>query len=233
MLNRFGDNAAVEYNIFMAGSDLTAKIEKFFSQFQSYTYKKGELIIQPDKNPIGAYYIKKGFVREYGISRTGIEISLHIFVPQTYFPMMWVIADIPNRYYYEALTNVELYSAPKDKILVFLKENPDILWSLTQRILLGLDKLTLRLEYLSFGKAYEKVVSILLYIARHFGEEKNGRIVTSHKFTHRDIGALAGISRETTSREWEKLEKKQLIKYDKQYIIIEDLHKLSEELTKE
>lgn len=217
----------------MVGSDLTAKIENFFSQFQKHTYKKGELIIQPDKNPLGAYFVKKGFVREYGISRTGMEISLHIFVPRTYFPMMWVVAGIPNRYYYEALTNVELYSAPKEKIITFLKENPDVLWDLSERVFLGLDKLTLRLEYLSLGKAYEKVISIILYIARHFGVEQQGKIVTNHKFTHRDIAALAGISRETTSREWEKLEKKGLIKYDKQYIVIEDINKLSEELTKE
>jgi CRP/FNR family transcriptional regulator len=217
----------------MLQSNLTTKIESFFSQFAQHIYKKGEILIQPDKNPVGAYYIKDGYVREYGISPSGIEISLHIFVPHTYFPMMWVISDIQNRYYYEALSDVECYSAPKDEILKFLKKNPEILMNLTQRVFLGLDKLTSRLESLSFGKAYEKVISMILYLSGHFGEEKNNKIIITTKFTHRDIASLAGISRETTSREWEKLEKKGLIQYDNQFIVIEDINKLKNELTKE
>lgn len=215
----------------MLKSDMIEKIEHFFYQFQKYTYKKGELILQPEHNPIGAYYLSKGYVREYGISPSGNEISLHIFFPQSYFPMMWVISDIPNRYYYEALTDIEVYSAPKEDILTFLENNSDVLLNLTQRLFLGLDKLTARLEYVSSGKAYDKVVSILLYLARHFGEEKGKKIIINYKFTHRDIGSFAGLSRETTSREWEKLEKKGIIRYEKQFIVIEDQQKLLNELS--
>lgn len=214
----------------MVQTAVKAKIEQLFSQFSMREYKKGELILQPDESH-GAFFLKEGHVREYGISPQGVEVGLHIFVPGSYFPMMWVIADIPNRYYYEALTDVQLYNTPKDKVLVLLKENPDILFDLTKRAFMGLDKLTSRIEYLSYAKASEKVASILLYLARHFGEEKEKKVYIKYKFTHREIGALAGITRETTSREWEKLEDKKLITYKNQYIVINDLEKLKEELS--
>lgn len=214
----------------MTEMNLDKKIETFFSQFSHHTYQKGELILQPDHNPLGAYYLQSGFVREYGISPQGLEISLHIFSPRSYFPMMWVISDIANRYYYEALSDVQVYSAPKEKLLIFLKENPEVLWELSRRIFAGLDKLVSRIEYLSYGKAGEKVISILLYLARHFGKEKNNKVRITQKFTHRDIGSLAALSRETVSREWEVLEKKGLITSENQHIVIQDVTKLKNEL---
>lgn len=214
----------------MVKTTFKGKVVQFFSQFELREYKQGELILQPDEIH-GAFFLKLGHVREYGISPQGIEVGLHIFDPHSYFPMMSVISDIPNRYYYEALTDVQVYNAPKDTVLVFLKENPDVLFDLTKRVFIGLDKLTSRIEHLSYGKAYEKVVAILLYLAHHFGEEKNGKTNIKQKFTHRDIGSLAGITRETTSREWEKLKKKGLITYKYHFIVIQDLVKLKEELS--
>ena len=56
-------------------------------------------------------------------------------------------------------------------------------------------------------------------------------VIIKLKFTHRDIASLAGISRETASREWEILERKKIIKYEKKQIIIEDIKKLEKELS--
>lgn len=219
----------MEYNISMVQADTKVQVADFFSRFHKRIYKKGELILQPDENQ-GAFYITKGSVREYGISSQGVEISIHIFNPHAYFPMTWVIADVPNRYYYEALNDVHTFNAPKDEVLKFLQTNSAILFDLTKRLLIGVDKLTSRIEYLSYGKAYEKIVSIILYLARHFGEEKGTDICINQKFTHRDIGSLAGITRETTSREWEKLEKKGIITYKNQTIIIHDIERLKKEV---
>jgi CRP/FNR family transcriptional regulator len=214
----------------MIQTDVEVRVDQFFSQFHLHIYKKGELILQPDQTN-GVFFLKNGNVRVYGISPQGIEVGIHIFVPNTYFPMTWVISDIPNRYYYEALTDVQIYQAPKEAVLSFLKKNVDVFFDLTKRIISGLDRLVARVEYLSYGKAHEKVVSVILYLARHFGVEKNNTVTIKHIFTHRDIGSLAGITRETTSREWEKLEEKGIISYRNQSIRIHDLLKLKKELS--
>ena len=213
----------------MVQSDVSSKVRHFFAQYPAKKYKKGDLILQPE-DVTGVFYLQKGYVREYGMSSLGIEVGLHIFMPFSYFPLTWVIADVPNRYYYEALTDAQIYKAPKNITLSFLKNNPDVLFDLTKRVFMGLDKLTSRLEYLSYAKAYKKVISILFYLARHFGEEKRGKIYIKHKFSHRDIGSFAGVSRETASREWEKLVHKEIIGYVDKYIVIFDAKKLKEEM---
>lgn len=207
------------------------KIDTYFSQFQRHSYPKNEIIIYPDEQPASAFYIKSGYIREYNISIEGVEITIHLFAPYSFFPMTWVIGDIKNRYYYEALTNSEVYSIPKDSMKAFLKENPDVLYNLTQRLLQGLDKLTLRIEQLTYGKAHTRLVSTLFLLSRHFGKPVNNSVTITEKFTHREIAAFAGITRETASREWEKLHQKGILIYDSnQHIVIPNLTKLQEEL---
>src|SRR3989344_9267927 len=98
------------------------KVHAFFSNFELHKHKKGQTIIHPNQNPQGAYYIKNGYVKTYAISPQGVETTIHLFANNSYFPMMWIISDIPNRFHYEALTPIELYVAPKEKILNFLQK---------------------------------------------------------------------------------------------------------------
>ncbi len=211
-------------------TDAKKKIEKFFMQFPVHKYNKGEILLNPNEQSQEVIYLKKGFVREYGISFQGIELSLHIFTPFSYFPMTSALTNIPNRYYYEALTETHVHHAQQKDVLLFLSKNPDVLLSLTKRIFLGVDKLLMRIETLTLGSACERVVSTLLYLAGHFGESKAKKIQITNKFTHRDIASLSGVSRETASREIEKLEKKGLISHKNGNIIINNDLALKEEL---
>ncbi len=202
-------------------------IEKFFTKFEHKTYKKGETVIQPDETHAKGYFIKSGFVKNYTLTAEGIELTFHIFTPGTYFPMMSIISDIQNRFYYEALTDTEIYIAPKQKINEFLIANPEILFDLTSRLLSGMDKLLLRIEYLALETARKRLISTLLFLARHFGEHTDSVVRFKYTFTHRDLASFAGISRETTSREWEKLHKAGLVKIHRQQIHILDIAELT------
>ena len=208
------------------------KINDFFSRFNKHYFKKGEILLHPDENPQGAIYLQSGHVREYSMSPEGVEITLHVFAPNSFFPMTWVLSDIPNRYYYEALSDVDVYFAPKTAVTDFLKSEPDVLLDLTSRLLMGVDKLLTRIESLTAAKASERLISALIFLARHFGKEYGNEIRIEKKFTQREIGTLAGITRETTSREWDKLEKQQLIAFSNNEIVIKDLTYLQEQLTK-
>lgn len=214
---------------------LKKKIESFFLNFPQLKLQKGDAI-KIDKDSSEVYYLKKGYVREYTFSPQGVELTLHVFAPGSFFPMTEVLAGIKNRYYYEALTFVELYETPKEKVLNFFRREPDVVLDLTRRLLLGVDKLLMRIEYLVFGRAETKVASALLFLGRHFGTRKSDEVEVKQPFTHRDIAAFAGISRETASRELEKLRKRKLIRYHnrriilKDYLILKKLHGEGEKL---
>lgn len=204
--------------------------ENFFSQFKLIRYLQGEVLFSAQDFPPGIFYLKKGFVRQYAISDEGRELTIHIYGPSSHFPMMWALNGIPNRHYFQALTDIEVFLAPKEEVKQFLSRNPQVVFEFTKRLLFGLDGLIRRIESSYFGRAYDRVISILLYLSSHFGEKKGKRVFISHKFTHNDIASMVGITREHVSLEMEKLQNKGLIKYKNRAILIPDLSLLEKEL---
>ena len=209
----------------------TKGFEKFYDQFTIRSYKKGEILIRADDDPQGIFCLTKGYVRQYTISKTGFELSLHILKPISYFPMVWAINGTPNVYYFEALTPVEVGRAPRDQVVNFIKDKPTVIFELMSQLLEDYAETLTRVEHLVFSDAYRRVISILIYIAKHFGEINNNGIIVHHRFTQQDIATLVGVARETANNEMSKLEKKGLIKYIDHSILFEDIKKLELELT--
>jgi CRP/FNR family transcriptional regulator len=207
-----------------------SEFEEFYKQFTTRNYKKGEMLIRADDDPLGIFCLTKGYVRQYTISKTGFELTLHILRPISYFPMVWAVNGTPNVYFFEALTPVEVGRAPRDQVVNFIKDKPTIIFELLSELIEDYAESLTRIENLVFSDAYRRVISILLYITKHFGEKYKKGIIVRHRFTQQDIATLVGVARETASNEMVKLEKKGLIKYIDHAILFENIEKLNEEL---
>lgn len=205
-------------------------LDRFFSHTPVHTYSKKYILLKPESPLAEVFYLEKGYVRMYGVSPYGFELTIHIFTPGAFFPLMYTLNDVSNRYFYEALTPITIRTARKEAVQQFLETNPKVLLDLTKRLLSGLDKVTSRLELLASEKAHVRVASSILYLAKHFGSATGSDIVIDQSFTQENIGSLAGISRETASREWKKLETAGIVSYRKKKIIIHDMTKLSSRL---
>ena len=211
-------------------SSVTRILETFFSKYTYLTYKKGVIMLRAEDTPQGVWYIKKGYVRQYMVSQSGIMLMLHIFKPNSFFPMTWVVNDETNRYYLEAVTPVELWRAPKDAVREFLHDNPPVVYDLVGRLLLGLCGCRHRIEYLITGNAYTKTVLLLLYFARSYGEKEMVNIVLPVPVTHREIAAWIGTTRETASVQVAILKKRGFIRYRRRCFVIPSLKKLEREV---
>lgn len=206
--------------------------EKFFAKFgTSKIYKKDQLIVEPEKEPAGVFYIKKGYVRLYSISKEGKEITFNIYKSGMYFPLIWALNQTPNMYFIEALTDAELLKAPREEVISILKKNPDLLFVLTQNAFSGLEGLTKLMDSLLSKNAYHQICSILVMLGVRFGEAQGKKTLISVPLTHRILGTLAGLSREATSRELEKLTKEKIITYANHQITILNYKKLQEEFS--
>lgn len=212
-------------------TDKTKEFEEFYKQFSIREYKKGEMLIRADDDPQGIFCLTKGYVRQYTISKAGFELTLHILKPISYFPMVWAVNGTPNVYFFEALTPVEVGRAPRDQVVNFIKDRPVVIFELMSELLEDYAETLTRMEHLVFSDAYRRVISVLLYIAKHFGVKKGGEIIVDHRFTQQDIATLVGVARETASNELTKLEKKGLIKYIDHSMSFKNLDKLNSEIT--
>lgn len=206
------------------------KFDSFYKQFKLRQYKKGETLIRADDDPQGIFCLTKGYIRQYTISNIGTELTLHILKPTSYFPMVWAINGTPNVYYFEALTPVEVGRAPRDKVVTFIKDKPEIIFELMSELLEDYAETLKRVEHLVFSDAYRRVISVLIYVAKHFGQKDSRGIIVRHRFTHQDIATLVGVARETASIEIVKLEKKGLIEYIDHSILVNNIKKLEKEL---
>ena len=205
--------------------------ENFFAQFKTaQNFKKNQLILGPAAEPSGIFFIKSGYVRLYLISEGGKELTLNIFKPGTYFSMIWALNNVPNIYFYESLTDVLLLKAPKNEVVKYIQSNPSILYDLTKRTLSGLDGMTRLMEALLTGNAYQQISSVMLILARRFGKNgKNHEIVIDLPLTHRIIGTLAGLSRESTTLELGKLTKQKIISQKDRLLLVTNIKRLEEE----
>lgn len=164
------------------------------------------------------------------VLENGRELTVNIFKPGSYFPMIWAITNIANIYYYQTATAVELQRAPRDLLLEFIGKNPDALFDLTKRILIGISGLLVNIQHQLSGDSYHRVVAALVLAAKRFGKE-NGRkeIIIKLPLTHEEIANLAGLTRETVSIAMEQLRKDKLIAQKNKFIVIKDVKRLGKE----
>jgi len=208
------------------------KLNTFFESYQNHVYKIGDIIFLPGEEIIQIAYLKKGLVKMYIISEEGIEATIHVFRQGSFFPIMLAISSHKNKYYFEAMEDVETIKAPAQEVIAFIRNDPEILFDLTVRFGDAITGLMLRIEQLVSQTAYSKIVSLLLYWADTYRKKDENRYVIDLNFSHDQIGTWVGVARETVSRQMEKLEKKGIISHKNHQIVINDFEKLKKEVSK-
>ncbi|MCA9385480.1 Crp/Fnr family transcriptional regulator [Candidatus Dojkabacteria bacterium] len=209
--------------------DLLDTITEFYYSYPKRHVKKGTHLLTPSDTDPDTYFIDSGYTRQYATSKNGTEVTIHIYRPKVYIPMTWALGDIPNRHYFEAMTELEIYTAPKADFTSFIHSNPFLLAEFTPRILSALDQLVTRTTQLISYTAEQKVIATLLYLSKYFAKDSEGIIVFTKKFTHEELAKYAGVTRETTSRSLEKLKEESHIGYNKKIFTLKNtaiLHSL-------
>lgn len=208
--------------------------DDFFKQFHSKEVKKRITIIPAGVIPPDVYYLKKGYARTYSVSESGEELTMVIFQPGDFFPLISTITPQKLNYYIESLTEVELIPVPRQRFIEFLrsglKENNDqILIDFALRLTARFEGVLTRMEHLVFGTAQQRLASIILILGERFGEKKASQIIIKAPLTHRDLASLVGITRETTTLILKDLSEKNYITFAKKNIVIKNLNGLERE----
>lgn len=208
--------------------DAYQKLIGFFAQYKLQTYKKREVVVRADDEPGGVYYLVKGYLKEYALSQDGGEFTTVFFRPDDCFPLPWAIHNFPHLRTIEALTPVELYKAPKDAFLAFIKEHPDVVFALLSRMSSRLSGVLQRMEYIVLGNAQTKVASMLYLLADRFGVQEKEGMAIQVPLTHREVALLIGLARETVSIEMEKLSKEGILQQSGGKVTVINMTKLKE-----
>jgi len=205
------------------------KLGSFFGQYKLLQYKKRSMILNSNDSLSSVFYIKSGYIRVFRISEEGEELTLAILKQHDFFPLTYGIGTTRHNYYLEAITPLELWKAPQDQFMQFIRRDPELFYELTDRLLVRFDGVLARMESMVFSNAYAKVATILLMCAKGLGEANGNQIIVRVPLTHKDIATMIGITRETTSLEMKKLERKGVVKRQGKFLIVNDCNLLEEE----
>ena len=211
------------------------KLLELIQSGRRYKLSKGQMI-QSTEGLKSIHLIKSGFVKRYLISNDGNLAIQVLYGPGYIFPVTLAfqalldqeIYEGPEIYYYEAMTDTELYRLDETTLVEAVKSNPGLykdLFSVAGRrlhaTLHGLENLTLR-------TSYKRVAHELAYLALEFGEQKGSSVELSLPLTHQDLANILSVTRETVSTCMVDLREKGLIKTNRN-IVIPDLRKLQNE----
>ncbi len=210
-------------------SPVETKVKKFFAGQPSKRYPKGQIIILAEQQPEHVIYLVEGHIKQYDITDKGEEVVVNVFKPPAFFPMSWAINKTPNNYFFETASAVRAKIAPADKVVEFLKENPDVMFDLLSRLYRGMDGVLRRMAHLMGGSATSRLEYELLVETLRFGSRRKDNSYLLD-ISENELGARAGLSRETVSREISQLKKLDLISISRKGIVIKNIKALQDRL---
>ncbi len=200
--------------------------DDFFKQFSSRNFKKKTTILNAGTTPQEIYYLKKGFARSYSISTDGQELTMVIFQPGDFFPLLSAYKPQRLEYYVESLTDVEIIVVPWERFVNFFTNRQDLLSEVNLHLTARFEGVLKRMEYLVFGDASQKLASIIIILSQRFGIKKDSNIIIQAPLTHKDLASLVGLTRETTTLVLNEFIKKGLIEIHSKHIYIKNHAKL-------
>lgn len=209
----------------------TSRVSAFFNSSQRYLYRKGEVILRAGDIPSGIYYIEKGFVKMYSVMLDGSENLYLIHQPGEVFPGPWLFGYETGNLTFEAITPVIIRRKSKSETLAFLNSEAEAAREALDMAIYIIDVLFNRIENLELTNSFSRVTKRLLILSKRFGTRNGFKVALSMPLTHTNIANSINMSRETTSREMEKLKRKNIITEKNHFITIENIEKLENELT--
>lgn len=203
-------------------------VKVFFKHYPVKKYSKGQILLHFDEKSPNVFYLESGRVRQYNISDNGTEIVVNIFRSNSYFPVHLALTDSASSYIYEAMSKIEIRKAPKNEFVDFFTNSPDVIIEHLKEVYVRSNKGLMRMSYMMASTAYYRIVFELINECIYTVASRDGTYkINMHEY---EIAESAGLSRETTSREFKKLKDKKLVSVNRKFITVKNLDKLRLEL---
>jgi CRP-like cAMP-binding protein len=216
-----------EVDIFRDLSD--AEMDAIDAAAPSKTYAAGELLFTPH-NPVEALFIlKRGRVRVFRVTPDGKAVTTAIITPGTIFGEMVLLGQHMYDNFAEAMEETVVCVMSRADVNRFLLSDARIATRIAEILGRRLAEMERRLSDSLFKSVPQRVAGTLHTLARQSRRPSltaRGPVVA---MTHEQLAALAGTSRETTTKVLGDFAERGLIKLNRGRVTILDLNALSAE----
>ncbi len=162
-------------------------------------YGAGDMVYTPHRPLEALFILKKGRIRIFRVSADGRALTTAIVEPGTIFGEMVIVGQQMHDSFAEAIDSVVVCVMTKSDVQRLLLGDPRIAARISETLGRRLGELEQRLSDAVFKSVPERIATTLVTLAGTRSSRPLGRGIQV-KLTHEQLAALAGTSRETTTK---------------------------------
>jgi CRP/FNR family cyclic AMP-dependent transcriptional regulator len=171
-------------------------------------FSKNEIILREEDTSQFMYIILVGKVKAIQTTEEGKEIILAIHQSDEFFGEISLIDGKTSSATVVAIEDSLVAIISKKNFYSVILNQSKVLEKLLQILCLRLREAWKRIHILNFRDAQERLRMLLMILSADSGEKTPEGVLINVKLTHQEIADMAGLTRETVTRELNKLRKK-------------------------
>jgi CRP/FNR family transcriptional regulator, cyclic AMP receptor protein len=168
---------------------------------QTSFYPAGATLFVEGEPPRGIFILCSGEAKLMADSRDGKSITLRIARTGQILGLSSVVANNPYPVHAITLAPSQISFLPRGQFLAFLRGHADVSLRVAEHLSMELHKAWEQARQLALSSsAAAKLAQLLLSLAGNGTEAKTAGARISLAMTHRELGEVIGVSRETVAR---------------------------------
>lgn len=164
-------------------------------------YREGDVVFHREDPGNGLYIVLRGTIKISIVAPDGQETLVALLGPGESFGEMAVLTGERRSATATALDRAELLFLPRDGVLLFLDEHPEVLRKIVEVLSRWLRERTDHLADIVFHDVYGRLAKKLLDLGEAHGRRlPDGKIEIGLSLTQQDLANLVGASRESVNK---------------------------------
>ena len=196
------------------------------ASMDSVKISKGGILFKEGDEGEHVYVIIDGKLKLGTASGDGRENLLSILGPGEMFGELSLFDPGPRTSTATAVTDSKLLSLSHEKLIPWLKGNPDVSLHLLARLAQRLRRTNEAVGDLVFSDVPGRVAKALIDLGSRFGKVTDEGLFVHHDLTQEELAQLVGASRETVNKALADFAGRGWLKLDGRAVLITDVERL-------
>jgi CRP-like cAMP-binding protein len=197
------------------------------ASMDSVKIAKGSILFKEGDEGEHLYVIVDGKLKLGTSSGDGRENLLSILGPGEMFGELSLFDPGPRTSTATAVTDAKLLSLGHEKVIPWLKQNPEVSLQLLTRLSQRLRRTNEAVGDLVFSDVPGRVAKALIDLGDRFGKTTPEGLLVNHDLTQEELAQLVGASRETVNKALADFAGRGWLKLDGRSVLIADVDRLS------
>jgi CRP/FNR family cyclic AMP-dependent transcriptional regulator len=197
------------------------------ASMDSVKIAKGSILFKEGDDGEHLYVIIDGKLKLGTSSGDGRENLLSILGPGEMFGELSLFDPGPRTSTATAVTDAKLLSLSHEKVIPWLKQNPEVSLQLLTRLSQRLRRTNEAVGDLVFSDVPGRVAKALIDLGERFGKTTPEGLLVNHDLTQEELAQLVGASRETVNKALADFAGRGWLKLDGRSVLISDVDRLS------